>query len=79
MSNAAKRFEAVTSTLEAGKTVYICTHGARPMSVTPKVYNAWKDHGGLFKVNDKSLYIRKGKRWDCLDFTLIQVDKQKRP
>jgi len=64
----------VTARLDEGLTVYFAT----PLRVVPvKARNVrdWEGHGGLFKINGESLFIRRGqKNWDCVDGCRITAE-----
>lgn len=55
-----KRLEWITARLTEGRTVYYCV-GATTIKMTKRTL-------GLLAVRGDSLYIRWGKRWDCIDY-----------
>lgn len=65
MVSAQKKLEVIEETLQEGKTVYISTH-YKSIEVTPKTFKRWGNT--LFKVSGNSLYIARGKNFDCIDY-----------
>jgi len=54
------RLEWILARLGEGRTVYYCV-GATTIKLTRRC-------AGLLAVRGESLYIRWGKRWDCIDY-----------
>ena len=74
--NGTKVLEAINREIANGHTVYISTM-YRHTPVNPKTAAKFNAAGyDLFKVDSKdSLYLRDGKRWDCIDFCKFTVAK----
>ena len=58
--------------IRAGGTINIINY-AKHIKVTPKVLARFEKHGQkVFKTDSKgSLYIARGKAWDCIDYCRI--------
>lgn len=62
-----ERLEAIQTHLSAGKKVMVAT-----------AYRAWvfgPKHRDMFKTDGKSLYMQRGKSWDCIDYAAIRFSK----
>ena len=59
-----KKYNAIVKHLEADGTVYVCT--------AYKATKFTRKHIAMFKATKKSLYMQRGKFWDCIDFCGIQ-------
>jgi len=58
-----------------GKTVYVGTYH-RGWTITPKTVQKWRDAGlNLFFSDGKSLYMRRGRHADCIDYCALRVLK----
>ena len=65
---ATDRLEKINNAIEAGYTVRISTM-TNYSDVNQKVVNRFRKAGyEVFKVAQDSLYMRSGKRWDCIDY-----------
>ncbi len=63
----------INEAIKAGRTVYICNH-MKQVKVTPKTYKKWADSGYyLFKDDGQSLYMARGKNYDCIDYCAIRT------
>lgn len=73
MITATEKLENIVLALESGKTVYVCTC-TKQTKVTPKIFASWvKDGLKLFKVSGNSLYMARGRSFDCIDFCTIVI------
>lgn len=73
MTNAATRLTAIGSAILTGSTVFVCT-ATRAWKITPKTAAKWAEAGEpLFRVKGESLYLRRGRSWDCIDFCSIRI------
>lgn len=73
MTTATDKLNNIVASLEAGKTVYVCTC-TKQVKVTPKTFASWvKDGLKLFKVAGNSLYMARGRSFDCIDFCTIVI------
>ncbi len=74
MQDGAAKLAWINESLQAGRTVYLSNH-LKSIAVTPKTILRWKAAGQeLFKTDTKgSLYIRRGKAWDCIDYTALRA------
>lgn len=72
--NGAAKLEAIERELAQGSTVRFYTY-TNCTEVTPKTAAKFGE-GELFKVDSTgSLFIRRGKNWDCVDGCKIMVEK----
>lgn len=72
--NGQAKLDAIEKMIAEGRTIYFYTY-TRCTEVSPKTFNSFKECGGLFKVDrNDSLYIRRGKNWDCVDHSKITMD-----
>jgi hypothetical protein len=55
----------ITKHLEAGHTVYLCT------AFRATKYS--KKHIDMFKATKSGPYVARGKGWDCISFTHVEV------
>lgn len=60
---AAEKLNWIIDKLDKGMTVYFTTH-LRSVAVKAK-------HKSMLKATSKSLYIQRGKSWDCVDYCKI--------
>lgn len=68
---ARKKLAWINARLSEKRTVYIST-SLHHTKVTPRTAASWAKTGDqLFKATKTGLYIRAGKRWDCIDFCKI--------
>jgi hypothetical protein len=59
-----KRFNAISECLKNGGRVVIPTY-VRATIYTPR-------HAGMFRLGKSgSLYVQRGRNWDCIDFSLV--------
>lgn len=58
------RFAAIVSHLSKGGRIMTCSY------TKPTIYTA--KHAVMFKVKGSSLYVQRGRAFDCLDFTPIK-------
>lgn len=66
--------EAITTELEMGGTVYICS-AARHIKITPQNYRKWKEKGAaMFRIQNGHLCVATGRRWDSIMGCEIKVD-----
>lgn len=73
MAGADERLAGILAALDAGRTVYVTT-ATHAVVVTPKTRATWERYGRpLFKVSGRSLYMGRGKVYDCIDYCLITV------
>ena len=70
---AQEKFEKLTAYLNEGKNIYLQTH-LKTTKITKKNLDNWAASGRpLLKVNGKSLYVARGKHYDCIDYCQITV------
>lgn len=70
---ATDKYVAIMDALMAGKTVYLSTH-LKAITITQKGVDQWAAVGRpLLKVIGKSLYVARGKSYDCADYCAITV------
>ncbi len=68
-----QKLELIESAIRENRTVYICSH-TKQTKITPKTYQKWIDSGfELFKDDGKSLYMARGKNFDCIDYCAIRT------
>lgn len=68
---AQERLTKIEGLLKSGTTIYISTC-LKSICVTPKTMEKWKKLGiPLFKASEKSLYVARGKNYDCIDYCKI--------
>lgn len=73
--DAQKRYDAIMQALKDGCTIVIATY-LKGFSVTQKTVNKFDAAGiPLFKVNGNSLYMARGKHYDCIDYCSIKAYK----
>jgi hypothetical protein len=69
------KYNILISAIDQGKTVYVGTH-LRCWKVTPATFKRWEKAGlNLWSIKGKSLYMRFGKRNDCIDYCALKVVK----
>lgn len=69
------KLDAIKKAIADGSTIYIYTYG-RCVEVSPRTFARFGGENGPFKVDAKdSLYIARGKAWDCIDYTSIKTGK----
>lgn len=75
--NGQEKLNAIIAETENGNTVNIWAEW-RVTPVKQSTFKSFHKAGyDLFKVDaNDSLYIRNGKRWDCIDFNRITVEKK---
>lgn len=67
------KHRAITEGLEAGRTVDICT-ATKTTRITPGNWRRWKEiNTQMFRLDGRSLYLRHGKRWACIDWCGIVI------
>ncbi len=64
----AETFAKIQDTLAAGMRVQVSTH-YKSTVYEPK-------HVGMFKLADGSLYVQRGKSWDCIDYCSIRFERK---
>jgi len=70
---AAEKLSWITESIAAGKTVYVQTVYVT-MTATPKTAAKFAKAGcDLFKIKGESLYMSRGKGYDCIDYCGITV------
>lgn len=68
---ASTNLDEIMEHIRRGGTVDICTH-LKVRRVTGKVLQRWERAGyDLFEVRDGSLYIGRGRHYDCIDHCRI--------
>ena len=70
---AQEKMDQIIQHINKGRTVVIstCTRAAK---IDTKVINRFKNVGReLFKVDGNSLYMSRGKHYDCIDYAKINV------
>lgn len=66
LHNGRRRFNFIVNNLNAGNSVSLTTH-TRSVNYKPK-------HVGMFKLgNSGSVYVQRGKHWDCIDLSRVTV------
>lgn len=76
-SISAAKLDAINAALDAGRTVYLCTH-TRATEITAKVRDRFDKAGHpVLKVGaDGSLYLASGRKYVCADFCAIRVSSE---
>ena len=70
---AQEKYEMIMTALTDGKTVYVATY-LRCAKITAKTLAKWAAAGiELFRVRDNSLYMGRGRSYDCIDYCAIRV------
>jgi hypothetical protein len=64
---ARSRYRSIVAHLQAGGSVQLVTY-TRATQYGPK-------HLGFFKISGSSIYVQRGKSWDCIDFTPIRFSR----
>ena len=59
----------IQETLKSGLRVQVSTH------LRSTVYD--ERHAGMFKASGRSLYVQRGKNWDCIDYCSIRFESAK--
>jgi hypothetical protein len=73
MPTATEKLDWMKDRLNEGKTVYISTY-TKTIRVTPATYSrSISAEYPLFKIKKQSLYIARGKHYDCIDHTKIEA------
>jgi len=68
-----QKLEAITKALNNGQTVYVNTE-LKSTKITSNNYKKWVAKGiEMFKATEKSLYIRAGKKFVCIDFASLKA------
>lgn len=63
----ADRLAEILRRIEAGQTLYVCTY-TRATRVTKRTLVSWRKSGlELFRADARSLYMARGRAWDCID------------
>ena len=71
--NGTKKLEWIKERLSDGMTVYLQT-ALQATKVTKKNFDNFEEFGGMFKTDSNdSLYIRRGKNWDCVDYCRLSA------
>lgn len=71
MKNGQAKLDFINAQTANGATVYLQTY-TKCTEVTARTLANFVECGGLFKGDSKgSLYIRRGKNWDCIDYGKI--------
>lgn len=66
-----ERLQWIRDHIDNGRTIVIAT-AFRAIEIAPKTWARWEKSGApLFKATAKSLYIARGKSWDCIDYCQI--------
>lgn len=70
---ASEKYVAIMDALMAGKTVYLQT-ALKTVSLTQKSVDQWNAYGRpVLKLSGKSLYVARGKSYDCADYCAITI------
>lgn len=70
---AQEKMSGILSAAKDGKTIVISTT-YKAIQITQKNIDAWDKAGrSLFTVKGDSLYIGRGKYYDCIDYTAIKI------
>lgn len=67
MINQIERFANIVEHLTNGGKVMVLTY------TKATIYD--KRHVSMFKTSGNSLFVQRGKKWDCLDFTPVRFSK----
>ena len=71
--NATTKLAEIVKTIESGKTVTIST-AWKAWEITPRTWAKWVASGhSLLKVKGESLYMARGKAYDCIDLCKFTV------
>lgn len=72
--NGAEKLAWIEERLATGATIIIGSY-TKPIQITPANYKRWKSKGQtMFRVGqDNSLYIARGKNWDCIDYSPLKA------
>ena len=62
------RYNEIIDCLRAGGAVLVCTY-TRATKYDSR-------HVDYFKVTDSGLYVRSGKRWNCIDYCAIRFGRK---
>ena len=63
----------ILDSIKDGKTAYIATR-LKTVKVDKKTLNKWDNSGyPLFKEANRSLFIARGRNYDCIDYCKITV------
>lgn len=69
--NGATKIEKIMETINSGKTVQFRS-GMSCINVDKKTVNRFKKAGAeLFRSEGKSIFIARGRNWDCLDLHAV--------
>jgi len=67
------KHDAIIAAIESGKVVTVSTY-TQSRAIYFKTLKKFREAGiPLFKVSDDSLYMARGKHYDCIDYCKIQV------
>lgn len=70
---AADRLAFIESNIAKGRTIMVST-ATKAWEVSPKTAAKWAAAGAtLFKVSGASLYMARGRGFDCIDFAKVQA------
>ena len=73
MTDAQKKLDWITEQVNAGRTVVIGTH-YKAWEINKRTFDRFDKAGSqLFKTDTKSLYMARGKNWDCIDYCSIRA------
>lgn len=67
-----KKLTWILQQLAEGRTVFVRSH-TRTWEVCPGLAERFEACGGLFKIKGRSLYMRHGKRLDCIDYCRLSA------
>lgn len=71
--NAQQKLEMIQSHINAGRTVFVST-ALKSTRITPRTFANWARLGHeLFKVKGDTLYMARGRSFDCIDYCAIQA------
>lgn len=66
MNTATRKLAFIHEHLAAGRTIYIAT--------ALKAWKLSKKHAAMVKVSGESIYLQRGKNWDCIDYCQISAE-----
>lgn len=70
---ATEKLDAINAALTAGKSVYVRTM-TKTTLIKQRHVDAWAKAGRqLLKTSGASLYMARGRHWDCIDYCQIEV------
>lgn len=65
---AAERLAEIQAALKEGRRVQVSTY------LKSTVYD--ERHIGMFRATEKSLYVQRGRAWDCIDYCSIRIERK---